>query len=143
VEGDQAFQDVVAIAPDDAWAVGWSLQGGVFYLPFVEHWDGADWRLVPIPGKNQNTTFTDVDASGPDDVWAVGFASGRHPYEAVVYHWDGTSWTRLNRPPFRAERDASLDGVSAVAPDDVWVVGSVPLSGQPLTAHWDGTSWTE
>ena len=130
-----AFQDVVAIAPDDAWAVGYSLREPTRYLPFIQHWDGADWLLVPIPGQNQNIALVGIDASGPDDVWAIG--GSNHP---VIYHWDGVTWAMMSQAHFAGT--VRLQGISVVGPDDVWVAGLIGAGGPPVTAHWNGSQWT-
>jgi hypothetical protein len=132
------FEDVEAVTPDDAWAVGHRL-GAIDGYPLIEHWDGTSWSIAPIPERNQQATFHDVDASGPNDVWAVGEARGRSKLESFGYHWNGRSWKRVDQIPFRF--NGRLRGVSAVAPDDVWVVGVKGTSGPPEAAHWDGTHW--
>jgi hypothetical protein len=35
-----------------------------------------------------------------------------------------------------------LQDVAALAPDDVWAVGSGSQTTQPVTQHWDGSQWT-
>jgi hypothetical protein len=63
------------------------------------------------------------------DAWAVGYDS-RGP---LIEHWDGIIWTPVRAPG----TGYTLDGVVAIAPDDVWAVGSAASS-----AHWDGKWWT-
>ncbi|MDP3279022.1 MAG: hypothetical protein Q8Q09_27765 [Deltaproteobacteria bacterium] len=63
-----------------------------------------------------------LHGTGPSDVWAVG---------EKVWHWDGTAWTRSNT----GSTSYAL-AVSAIAPNDVWIVG---VSGS--ARRWDGTMW--
>jgi hypothetical protein len=51
----------------------------------------------------------------------------------------GTGWHVIPSPS-TAERINELNGVAAVAVDDVWAVGSAGASA--LIEHWDGTSWS-
>lgn len=78
------------------------------------------------------------------DAWAVG---GYWPGgQALIEHWDGTSWTisptadvALESKSSKGTPDGGLDGgfygVAAIASDDVWVVGD-------SFQHWDGTAWS-
>jgi hypothetical protein len=62
-------------------------------------------------------------------------------------HFDGDAW-HLVETPTLAGPSASLLDVRALAPDDIWAVGSrqpSPSTGigdRTLIEHWDGTSWT-
>jgi hypothetical protein len=100
-----------------------------------------------VPGRHSELKSIEVIAE--DDVWAVGSDKrGLHVSSAdmLLQHWDGSTWTR---DPFY---DQTLNGwvnelseIDAVAPNDVWAVGTrydgVNLS-LPLILHWDGTAWT-
>jgi hypothetical protein len=64
--------DVVSLAKDDAWAVGF-YDTGTALRTVTEHWDGEAWSIVPSP--NAHTTIdelTGVAATPDGDVWAVG-----------------------------------------------------------------------
>jgi hypothetical protein len=141
--GDGYLSGVVAISDLDAWAVGWDQRFPGVTL--TEHWDGAQWSIVPSPNAQADeTVLFAVDASGPNDVWAVGhwFASNR--FGTVTMHWDGAEWT-LVPSPNPSSNDNELVGVAVLAPDDAWSVGwrTSPDRGQPRTLieHWDGSTW--
>ena len=136
---------VEALAADDVWAGGltsdWPGEA-----PLIEHWDGASWRVVPTP-TDIGAAIQDFSAISADDVWAVG-SSFRKPNQAsrpLVLHWDGDTWTRVAMPN-PGPAGAWLEGVAAVSPDDVWVVGSKPepdtYRDVPLIQHWNGRSWS-
>ena len=129
----EEFRSVVAIAPDDAWAVG----GQLVYpeQPIIEHWDGKAWTDAGIGPVPAGGILMGVDATGPDDVWAAGIGYGG----ALVYHWDGTAWTKLDDVPYTPT--AEWWSVSARTPDDVWLGGLKDSSGPPRAAHWNGSSW--
>jgi plastocyanin len=107
---------------------------------------------VPFPSPNvtpltgYRTVLTDVATLSPTDAWAVGHgqSSAGSRYFTFILHWDGTSWA-IQPTPNLSTGDNTLNGVYAVAPDDVWAVGAYVLSGaswQSLTLHWDGVQWT-
>jgi hypothetical protein len=134
--GGEEFRSVVALAPDDAWAVGGKDLAAE--KPIIQHWDGTAWQDVQIPQPRSGGLLLGVDGSGPDDVWAVGVVL---PYGTLVYHWDGSSWTRLNDIPYRSI--GQFRSVSSLSPHDVWVGGLNDGGGPPIAAHWDGSSWTD
>lgn len=130
----RVLDDVLALSPDDAWAVGYTdFQGGV-----AEHWNGSSWKLVTLP---TTTALFSLSGSAPDDVWATGQKTGR---AGVVLHFDGSTWsqsTTLQVPHSALEPTF----VSESQPSDAWVAGStLGLQGPDgsYLAHWDGTLWT-
>jgi hypothetical protein len=130
---------VVALAPDDVWAVG--QKGDELVLPIVEHWNGHAWSLVTVPVPTPHAELiglTSVSAVNPHDVWAVGQGH-------LTEHWNGHVWTVVPTPALSTDPDASdsLNGVSARSSNDVWAVGLVTANPGPrsVTLHWDGTRW--
>jgi plastocyanin len=129
---------VDGVSPDDVWAVGYSDSTD----PYIQHWDGFSWSPVTVsgPGTTFNDLF-DIDARSSDDVWAVGtfgntFSVG-HP---LVLHYDGSQWSAITAPD-PAAHGSGLQGVAAIASDDVWAVGG-RSPARTLTEHWDGVAWT-
>jgi hypothetical protein len=134
--------DVVAISPNDAWAVGNSYDPHTGNEPArILHWDGTSWRVFPAPAAGHFSRLYSVSADSATDVWAVGFWSnkGAHP---LTVHFDGSTWTRVaNQSPTGGDE---FYGVQVLAPDDVWAGGFQQprsLSWQPLIEHWNGTAW--
>lgn len=125
---------VTAIATDDVWAVGYdsgSGSGGAMFM----HWDGAAW--TESPEIFDNSLVYGVDAVSSDDVWGAGIYWNGTTAMGLIFHWDGTEWTQqLSIPDSRIQ----LNGVKALAVDDVWVVGKNLRS--TIIEHWDGTQWT-
>jgi hypothetical protein len=131
------LDDVAAISPDDAWAVGEGAGG------LIEHWDGTSWEIVRTGVRGW---LTSVSAAGPNDVWAVGTdPQQRH---TIAMHWDGRSWTSHEVPEVGGRVYRMLRSVLTISADDAWAVGSTsPLGnrsvpGLALIEHWDGTRWT-
>jgi hypothetical protein len=125
------LQGVVAIASDDAWAVGFNDSYG---STRTLHWNGTEWTLVPSPDVPGHPNYLyAVDASGPNDVWAVGLANSR----SLTMHWNGTAWTII---PVPDPAGYALYDVSVLAPNDVWAVGKSGFNTYAI--HWNGLVWT-
>ncbi len=135
---DNQLNAVVAFSDDDVWAVGSAYvnQEGGENFPLTLHWDGASWAIVPVPDSYGHEDVLAVDGSSPQDIWGIGLG-----HEAL--HWDGQAWSTV---PLADPGTAywHLEAVSALAPDDVWVVGNTATghSGRSLVEHWDGSSWS-
>ena len=122
---------VGGIATDDLWAVG-SFNEEEGFSPLrtlTEHWDGAQWAVVPSPSLEVFDNLNAVAAVATDDVWAVGYDSLAR---SLFLHWDGQAWSIIDGPPVSSPQYAA----AALAPDDVWSAGYGQLN------HWDGTSWS-
>jgi hypothetical protein len=85
-------------------------------------------------------TLAGVSGDSPSDAWAIGQLTKNT--DAMALHWNGKVWTQVSVPDAAS---VELDGVTALAPDDVWAVGSGP--GKPdfqsLALRWNGTGWTQ
>lgn len=81
--------DVVALAKDNAYAVGfWDT--GVAYMTMVQHWDGNAWSIVPgTPNPSDYwNSFYGVAAVSSNDVWAVGENfDGLFNFETFIAHF--------------------------------------------------------
>ncbi len=142
-----ALYGVSALSPTDAWAVGAS--GTNVNIPrqnVIERWDGTVWQVVSrLPADD----LFSVAAISPSDVWAVGgplnYGVGHPLYRPLIEHWNGSQWSVVpgNTQTFFVE----LDGVAALATNDVWAVGYIdtgqPTLGtyRPLMEHWNGSAW--
>jgi len=133
----------------DIWAVGGSSRGTRVGSPLIEHWDGAAWAIVPAPQPPDSVaSLGGVSALSSNDVWAVGSSVvGNAASKTLVEHWDGVAWTVIPSPSLDVigayAADNRLADVVAIAPNDVWAVGTATtiVAGEALTLHWDGSSW--
>jgi hypothetical protein len=148
------------LSPSDAWAVGTSGDGGagqgnIDDQPLIEHWNGTRWSIVTGPSLPPGGTgdLTAIGGTAPDDLWAVGFQlTAEAAQESVLFeHFDGTTWQIVTFPtesracdPNAADCFLEPKAVTAAAPDDVWVVGTVaePNPTANFAAHWNGTAWS-
>ena len=144
---------LAVVGPDDVWAVGsrnivLRSTHHKARRPFVEHWNGKVWSMVPAPSIGKGGTgLASVAATSRDDLWAVGTASagatGAYTEHPIVMRWSGTAWEILRLPAALAGADIQLDCLTATNRDDVWVggVAVTPKDSGPLIGHWDGSSW--
>lgn len=96
----------------------------------------------PLAGAG--STLVSVSAASASDAWAVGdyVTDGHHT--TLAEHWDGTSWAQVKTPNPGKSWGSSLRGVTVIASDDAWAVGSYGTASgvtKTLTMHWDGASW--
>jgi hypothetical protein len=88
-------------------------------------------------------------AGAANDVWVVGDWAGRTGaiYRTLIEHWDGTAWHIVQSP--NPTDNAGLFGVTALAPQNAWAVGSY-AGARPghrfwpqrtLILHWNGKTW--
>jgi hypothetical protein len=152
------LEGVTCLAADDCWAVGDAYESSTGAYPtLIEHWDGAQWSIIPsqTSGEDQLYSVTCISAG---DCWAVGFAylgsTAAVPDDATLTeHWDGIAWTIVPSPyvseptgtaPGQGSQDF-LESVTCAGAADCWADGYYFMSStvaQTLMLHWDGTAWT-
>jgi hypothetical protein len=128
---------VTAIAPNDAWAVGFFVEALNQDRPqktFTEHWDGTSWTVVPSPnvgGPNTQTISNQlrgVIAVSANDVWAFGDTDRFGPSKItnLVLHWNGTAWSIVPSPspnPRHTLIDDVIAGGTVIPQGNLWLVG--------------------
>jgi hypothetical protein len=139
----EQLRAVTVDAPSDGWALGLAYvpeEGGAEHAILL-HWDGRRWHPAS-DAFDRRARPSDISASSPTNAWVVG-SEGRH---GIAERWDGSRWTvsPLAEPATKAW---SMEGVEALAPDDVWAVGFMRLGEKladgfgPLVERWDGSRW--
>ena len=131
---------ITALSPSDIWAVGAEDSGGELQT-LTLHWNGTTWSVVASPNVGpSNNILQAVAALAANDIWAIGTSTlANQTTQTLTMHWDGTTWNVVASPNFGAA-DNRLNGLVALAPNDVWAVGMASL--QSLALHWDGLSWS-
>jgi hypothetical protein len=145
---------ISVVSPDDVWAVG--QQGNPTQstyagdTPFIEHWNGSAWAVVPAPAAGQPSVLEAVSADSATDAWAVGYQTeaGTSTLVPLAEHWNGTAW-RVAALPGGGKGLNGLASVYAAAPNDVWASEGGPQypdspGSSPPTVflHWNGTVWS-
>jgi len=123
------LKGVSADAANDVWVVGGNT---------VLHFDGANWTHVLSPSK---VSLNTVSVLSPANVWGAGVGPGIYFPRATIEHWDGTAWSVVSSPNPTSRGNSFLEGIAAVAANDIWAVGGGVGVGA-VTEHWDGKSWT-
>jgi hypothetical protein len=147
----------------ESWLVGGYDTGAIgsfqtFSLAYRRVGEG-DWEIVPTPSPDVCSSqgnpscakvwFNAIDGVAPDDLWAGGWKDGLTTDfffggELFIAHWNGTEWVEIPAPVTTAGSGVEIAGIKAIAPDDVWFVGTWIEGGQlpALALHWDGSSLT-
>jgi len=135
---------ISAASGNEVWAVGSSHNGNLPSRTLIEHWNGAQWTIVPSPSPDtQFNELRGVAALSANDAWAVGYRGGTKtetPIETFILHWDGANWIQVASPNVAGGAN-QLFGINAISASDIWAVGSAP-GGAPLAMHWNGSSWS-
>jgi len=115
------LRSVVALAPNNAWAVGGNL---------IEHFDGTSWSVVTSPQVGSGNDLFGVAAVSANNVWAVGrfVDPNANVDRTLTLHFDGTSWSIISSPNVTAGDNDFLTGVTASSTGDVVAVGAAPLT---------------
>jgi hypothetical protein len=144
------LNDVVAIAPNDVWAVGSSAGRDL-----IEHWDGGQWSFVGSPSE-ESEGIESIAASGPDDVWAKAVRNpvfgGESVSQDIYEHWDGARWTAM-AGPMAVDPSFGSSATQVIASSHsghTWAAGGIveghgeagQLAGA-LVERWDGDAWVE
>jgi hypothetical protein len=137
---------MASTSANDVWAIGSLLldEEELFFL--FEHFDGATWTATSSLSGDAFVRGASADAT--NDAWAVGFNGPENDSsQTLAMRFDGTSWKQISTPNVGSGAN-QLNGVLALAPNDVWAVGSstpVPPPQEAATLnlieHFDGTSW--
>ncbi len=144
------FNDVEAVGPHDAWAVG--TQGhnlvGYWARPKMRHWHDGHWLTIGLPGWMDGSApggwineLQAVGGSSPDDVWALGPIFGDVTSLDRAVHWNGKRWTRAGVLP-SAQSAPRITSVLSFGPDNVWAFGCYCFASQgPYIAHFSHGRW--
>jgi len=137
---------VSALSSGEVWAVGHFSSEQYLSQTLILRWNGSDWQVVPSPNASVYSNFLNaVDAVSSTDAWAVGvyYTSASTGESTLALHWNGTAWSVVSTPPYLD--GGTLYDVEAIAPNDVWAVGSAVQNNfvhSALALHWDGTAWS-
>lgn len=155
---------ISVISDTDIWAAGTLAQSGQIAMPFLLHWDGTSWSVVPPAQPNgiQGGFFSSISASADTNAWASGGYWDGTNVHYLTERWDGSMWSVVSVPgtiqgsiPSHIASASSipqsggpyhqLNGIAVISPTDVWSVGgSTDNKGiiHTYIIHWNGTIWS-
>jgi hypothetical protein len=136
---------VTVLSACDAWAAGSFVGTGGVRDTLIEHWNGANWTVVPSPSPGSKQNFlTSIRAASPASIWAAGaYDDGHGPSDkTLILHWDGARWTQ-QRTPNPGSADDELAGVRSISAREAWAVGSSfdGTTNKSLVLHFTGGQW--
>ncbi len=136
------LHDVVAIAADDVYAVGWTLTDNNGTQPLIAHYDGSAWTQVALPlFDGRGAELLAVVARAHNDVYAFGTTSDDNgtPRDLIL-RYDGTSWAQM---PAAAGHEQEWFRAAALLPSgQIWATGQYSEPGvgiSPLAERLDCT----
>jgi len=99
---------------------------------------GITFTQQTTPNTSINNFLFAIAGDSANDIWAVG----THAPGTIGLHFDGTTWTDVR---MALSNTADMTGVSVLAPNDVWAVGSAfDVSTQHFSSviqHFNGKKW--
>ena len=135
-ETEPKYLAIWGTSPRDLFAVG-SNDASTRGVGWIDHYDGTNWSKMEGHGFFDAAHIYDISGNSPSDVYALGdlpAASDTPPEfdytEYRVVHYDGNAWTESYKSTVSGPQNPdpgdgySLTGVWAVAPNDVFLVGS-------------------
>lgn len=140
--GTSALSGVTALASNNVWAVGGT--AGYDGSAEVLHWNGTQWSVVPSARPNYGDTLrlSAVTAISATDIWAVGidfFTTGEGDMSrSLAEHWNGSTWSIVYAPAPGGGGGDQLNGVAALASNDVWAVG---VEAGSFIDNFTGSFW--
>jgi hypothetical protein len=121
---------VLALAPNNVWAVGWQNPANPDYytnLTLIYHYDGNTWAIVPSPHQ-PGTNLNGIVANSPNDMYAFGYSADPSGlgFDSLLLHWNGSIWDVIPSPNPRNNpnyiQNQLLTGV-VPSPGNVWIFG--------------------
>jgi hypothetical protein len=143
--GSNTLTSVTALSDHNVWAVGYYFDSKGVRKTLIEHYDGADWSIVPSPNPGGvSDALLGVTGVAAGDVWAVGFTSAGFGYDALLLHYDGGDWTQVSGAADPSSAEDVLAGVAQDGSGDVWAFGYHVIGSdyRTLAEHWNGSSWS-
>jgi len=138
--GANQLNGVLALSPNDVWAVGFSTSVAppqeAPTKNLIEHFDGTSWSIVPSPNVGPNSIYQSnrlfgLVANSSTDIYAFGSyfaADGSGQQATLLMHWDGTAWTIEPSPdPTKQSAHFISDLLYAgvvPSPGNIWIFGA-------------------
>jgi len=115
-----------------------------FYIhPAALRWNGRRWSIMRVPnGPDTDGTLDGVAALSASDVWAVGESYYHGPWQPLIEHFNGHTWSIVSSPPISGR--AGLSSIAAISPTNIWAAGYWQNGhhGVALVEHYNGHTWT-
>ena len=108
---------------------------------------GPSWTVAPVLQiSGEQVRPEAIAATTGGDVWVVGYVYTGIEFRTLALRRHAGRWAMVATPDVETQpAEDFLNGVVALGPNDVWMVGSSAtsvgnLASKPLVEHWDGSS---
>ena len=151
---DKSTQQASFDSSTDGWVLGRIGSSTGVAQPYLAHWDGRRWTIMPFTGPQDHATvatffpsLNGVAAVSPASAWAVGAVidPAGNNHGAIIEHWNGSRWSLVANPASSPSSGGGLYALKVISPANVWAVGRQEnASGTivPLVQHWNGKAWS-
>ena len=127
---------VSAAGAKDVWASGYeaNVDDQNFRKPYLLHWNGSTWTLVPAPNAGtEGSLLSGIVALAPTDIWAVGQTQQDDgAIHSLTDQFNGHTWSTIPSPDPGQNGptvDNSLASVASPGGQLVWAVGAQSTLG--------------
>jgi hypothetical protein len=131
--GSNVLNAVAVLDASNIWAVGGYDVVGQTGKSLIEYWDGSNWHIQDAPDVG---ILRGVAAADANHVWAIGVPARGDTSKGdsdILFNDGGNGGN--NWQPVSSARGGGGKAIAALAPDDVWTVGSA-------IQHFDGRNWS-
>jgi hypothetical protein len=130
-----------------AWAVGNYWPTTNQDLPLIEKWNGTKFASVSagLPSGVTAGELKGVSFSSATNGWAVGYAFISGTYTALMYQYDGSTWSP-STPVYGSLTWVLLNSVYTVSDTEAWAVGTQKIGAAtvPVILHYTSANgWQE
>jgi len=138
---------VSCTAADACTAVGYYINGARQIHPLTEIWDGASWKIQPVPSPAGHplSGFFAVSCVSARACTAVGAQTDTHGTTTpLAERWNGTAWSIQATAGPAGSGGSEFLAVSCTSPTACTAGGASLDSSDtsvPLAERWDGTRW--
>lgn len=137
-----AIQDVIALSPTEAWAVGYVVDANLGQQPLALRWNGERWTKVRVPDTGTyGSALEDVTRTTTGEVWVVGRKLTDAGDQPLALVWRDGAWVSPQQPTGEAAR---FEGVAPLPGGRLLAVGFQQAGEQGIRALamvYDGTGW--
>lgn len=139
---------VSCASPTVCIAVGSHDNGGGFFFPLAEAWNGTTWSVQrpPAPAGAQSTSLLGVSCVSASGCVAVGsYRSTAGVVKTLAEAWNGSSWSIQPTPNPAGATAGNLLGVSCLSASACFAVGDFRSGSgvrRVLAEAWHGSSWS-
>ncbi|TDC86669.1 hypothetical protein [Actinomadura sp. 7K507] len=121
-----AFTDMIALSPDDAWAIGIDRYTSPT-TPVLMHWDGTAWtRVTPPSGFNE---FNKIVQGEDGTLWVVGHLTDE-PAKPGLLRYGGGAWERVPTTAVPGKADFNASALAVVpGTGALWTLGKGVIGG--------------